>query len=133
LIMNARQAVATRAGAFAASGHGTSPAGGTPPDPPSEAHVHLSTRATSAGVSIVVADRGAGIATSDLSRVFDPYFTTKRGGTGLGLPIAKNIIEGLGGAISITSTPGFGTAMRIDLPLAFPGAAGAASVPPHLL
>ena len=37
---------------------------------------------------------------ADLPRVFDPYFTTKRGGTGLGLPIAKNIVEGLGGTIT---------------------------------
>ena len=37
---------------------------------------------------------------ADLPRVFDPYFTTKRGGTGLGLPIAKNIVEGLGGTIA---------------------------------
>jgi len=48
--------------------------------------------------------------------VFDPYFTTKRGGTGLGLPIAKNIIEGLGGSLSINSTLGEGTEIRIDLP-----------------
>ena len=79
-------------------------------------------------MSIVVADSGAGIATGDLSRVFDPYFTTKRGGTGLGLPIAKNIIEGLGGTISVTSTPGRGTEMRIDLPLARPPA-GAPDAP----
>jgi signal transduction histidine kinase len=49
--------------------------------------------------------------------VFDPYFTTKRGGTGLGLPIAKNIIEGLGGTIAVTSTLGYGTDVRIDLPV----------------
>ena len=40
--------------------------------------------------------------------IFDPYFTTKRGGTGLGLPIAKNIVEGLGGTITVSSTPGRG-------------------------
>ncbi|HXD73438.1 MAG TPA: ATP-binding protein, partial [Vicinamibacterales bacterium] len=51
-----------------------------------------------------------------LSHVFDPYFTTKRGGTGLGLPISKNIVEGLGGTITIASAPGRGTEIRIDLP-----------------
>jgi hypothetical protein len=122
LIVNARQAVEIRARALAALGHAPPTVGQTLPGPATEPQVLLSTRATSGGVSIVVADSGAGIATADLPRVFDPYFTTKRGGTGLGLPIAKNIIEGLGGAISITSAPGRGTEMRIDLPLAFAGA-----------
>ena len=40
------------------------------------------------------------------AHIFDPYFTTKRGGTGLGLPIAKNIVEGLGGTIAVASAPG---------------------------
>ena len=48
--------------------------------------------------------------------MFDPYFTTKRGGTGLGMPIAKNIVEGLGGTISVSSEPGRGTDILIDLP-----------------
>jgi signal transduction histidine kinase len=65
---------------------------------------------------LVVADRGVGIPPDALSQIFDPYFTTKRGGTGLGLPIAKNIIEGLGGTISVSSTAGAGTELRIELP-----------------
>jgi signal transduction histidine kinase len=67
-------------------------------------------------VTITVSDRGVGIDAVDLARVFDPYFTTKRGGTGLGLPISKNIIEGLGGTIGVTSARGLGTEIRIDLP-----------------
>jgi signal transduction histidine kinase len=82
-----------------------------------DARVSVSTRFTGGGVAIVIADRGAGIERSDLPRIFDPYFTTKRGGTGLGLPIAKNIVEGLGGAITVSSTPGKGTAIRVELPL----------------
>lgn len=78
--------------------------------------VTLSTRASATGVTIVVADRGAGIDAAHLPHVFDPYFTTKRGGTGLGLAISKNIIEGLGGTIGVTSAPGRGTEIRIDLP-----------------
>lgn len=66
-------------------------------------------------VAIVVSDCGAGIAPDDLPRIFDPYFTTRRTGTGLGLPITKNIIEGLGGSISVTSRPGAGTDVRIEL------------------
>lgn len=65
---------------------------------------------------LVVADRGIGIEAESLARIFDPYFTTKRGGTGLGLPIAKNIVEGLGGTISVSSVPGRGTEVRVDMP-----------------
>jgi two-component system sensor histidine kinase HydH len=83
-------------------------------DPTSPA-VTLSSRASGDRVRIVVADRGVGISPNDLSHVFDPYFTTKRGGTGLGLPIAKNIVEGLGGTIAVSSSPGRGTEILIDL------------------
>jgi signal transduction histidine kinase len=67
-------------------------------------------------VHLVVAERGTGIAPADLAHIFDPYFTTKRGGTGLGLPITKNIVEGLGGTISVSSAPGQGTEIQLDLP-----------------
>jgi signal transduction histidine kinase len=83
----------------------------------SSAEVTLSTRAASDRVQLRITDRGPGIAAADLARIFDPYFTTKRGGTGLGLPIAKNIVEGLGGTIMVTSAPGTGTEVSIDLPL----------------
>lgn len=63
-----------------------------------------------------VADRGVGIAAEDLPKLFEPFFTTRRTGSGLGLPIARNIIEGLGGSIAIESRPGVGTTVRIDLP-----------------
>ena len=66
-----------------------------------------------------------GIAPADLPHVFDPYFTTKRGGTGLGLPIAKNIVEGLSGTIAVSSDPGRGTEIHIAFP-ARPVAAAAA-------
>ena len=68
-------------------------------------------------VVISIADRGVGISPEDLAHIFDPYFTTRRSGTGLGLPIAKNIVEGLGGTISVTSRPAAGTDVRIDLPV----------------
>jgi signal transduction histidine kinase len=92
-----------------------------------EAHgaVFLSTRLAAGRVSLIVADTGAGIDTANLSRVFDPYFTTKRGGTGLGLPIAKNIIEGLGGTIAVASAPGRGTEIRLELPIRSGGEAEA--------
>jgi signal transduction histidine kinase len=83
-------------------------------------HVTLGSRSGPESVRISVADDGTGIAGPDLAKVFDPYFTTKRGGTGLGLPIAKNIVEGLGGTLTVASTPGKGTDITIDLPFDAP-------------
>lgn len=79
--------------------------------------VTLSTRREGGTVMINVADTGVGIERADLPRVFDPYFTTKRGGTGLGLPLTRNIVEGLGGSIVAASEPGRGTEIRIALPV----------------
>jgi signal transduction histidine kinase len=79
--------------------------------------VSLTTSVDGDRVRIVIADRGAGIAPADLPHVFDPYFTTKRGGTGLGLPIAKNIVEGLSGTIAVASDPGRGTQIQIAFPV----------------
>jgi two-component system sensor histidine kinase HydH len=71
-------------------------------------------------VAIIVSDRGSGIAPEDLPRVFDPYFTTRRTGTGIGLAISRNIIEGLGGRITVASARAQGTEVRIELPLDAP-------------
>jgi signal transduction histidine kinase len=99
LLTNARQAVLSRNGSEAAG-------------PP----VTISTtRLAERKVAISIADRGMGITPDNLSRVFDPYFTTRRAGTGLGLPIAKNIVEGLGGTIRVASAPESGTNIRIEL------------------
>ena len=77
----------------------------------------LQTRAAAERVTISVADRGIGIAPEDMAHIFDPYFTTRRTGTGLGLPIARNIVEGLGGEIIVSSRAGGGTEMRVELPV----------------
>jgi signal transduction histidine kinase len=79
--------------------------------------VIVKTRYTAGRVAITVRDFGTGINPDDLTHIFDPYFTTRRKGTGLGLPIAKNIIEGLGGTISVNTEVGAGTEIRLDLPL----------------
>jgi len=79
--------------------------------------VTLAARREAATVMITVGDTGLGIERANLSHIFDPYFTTKRGGTGLGLPITRNIVEGLGGTIIAASEPGRGTEIRITLPL----------------
>ncbi len=73
-------------------------------------------RAPGDRVLIDVHDDGIGIAPEDLARIFDPFFTTRKTGTGLGLAITRNIIEGLGGAITVASRRGEGTSVRVELP-----------------
>ena len=67
-------------------------------------------------ICIAVSDSGSGISPQHLSRVFDPYFTTKSTGTGLGLAIAHNIAEAMGGRINVESTPNRGTTFSVILP-----------------
>ena len=76
----------------------------------------VSTRADAqARVHLVITDTGMGIRPEDLAHVFDPFFSTKEDGTGLGLAIVHGIIQGHGGAIRITSTPGKGTSVHVTL------------------
>ena len=109
ILGNARQAVETAARPSETDAEGP--------------HVTLKTERAGEHAVITISDDGAGIASGDLARVFEPYFTTRRAGTGLGLPIAKNIIEGLGGSIVVHSEQQRGTRVRIDLPLRPIGAA----------
>ncbi len=67
-------------------------------------------------IEIKVSDTGCGIPGEDLSRIFDPYFTSKSSGTGLGLTIAHNIMEAMGGNITAETRPGQGTTFRITIP-----------------
>ncbi|MBU2628490.1 MAG: response regulator [Proteobacteria bacterium] len=66
---------------------------------------------------IGVADTGAGIDVSILNKIFDPYFTTKEKGTGLGLPVIAAIIKNYGGDICFSSDPGKGSLFQVYLPL----------------
>ncbi len=86
--------------------------------------ITLTTDAAGGHVRISVRDNGPGIPADALSRIFDPYFTTKRTGTGIGLAIAKNIVEGLGGRIGAANAPGGGTEVTIVLPAPPPGRPG---------
>jgi signal transduction histidine kinase len=99
ILANARQAVAARSSAI--------------PQP----DIEIATYRAPDSFRITIRDRGVGVKSEDLTRVFDPYFTTKRTGSGLGLAIAKNIIDGMGGSVSLDSRPGDGTNIRIDLPM----------------
>jgi signal transduction histidine kinase len=113
ILTNARHAVQTAASARKES-HVDQPGSVAVASRPG---VIVKTRYTAGRVLITVQDSGTGISADDMSHIFDPYFTTRRKGTGLGLPIAKNIIEGLGGSIAVASTLGEGTTIRLDLPL----------------
>lgn len=73
-------------------------------------------------VLLRVADTGRGIAHEDLSKMFDPYFTTKAAGTGLGLAVVQKIVEAHGGDIAVKSVPGKGTEVTVSLPAAKEGA-----------
>ncbi len=70
-------------------------------------------------LEIRVADTGHGIAPALKNRIFDPYFTTKAQGkgTGMGLAVARGIVEGHGGAIEVESEPGKGTCFKLLLPI----------------
>jgi two-component system sensor histidine kinase HydH len=81
-----------------------------------ELKVDLSLDGDSDGIRITVSDTGCGISPQHLSRVFDPYFTTKSSGTGLGLAIAHNIVEAMGGRIKVKSDPGKGTIFSVTIP-----------------
>jgi len=66
---------------------------------------------------LTVIDRGVGIDPDKLSKIFEPYFTTKTNGSGLGLAIARRIIEAHGGNIAVESVPGQGARFRVSLPI----------------
>ncbi len=74
-------------------------------------------------VRLIIRDEGAGIEAAVVERIFDPYFTTKDGGNGLGLAVSHSIIHKHNGRLRVESTPGKGTAFIIDFPVARPGAA----------
>ena len=77
-------------------------------------------RAGEHAVRIRVVDTGVGMDADALARIFEPYFSSRAIGTGLGLTIAKRNVEANGGTIDVESQPGLGTTVTITLP-----------VPPH--
>jgi signal transduction histidine kinase len=79
---------------------------------------HIAVRTEGAGphVRLTVIDTGPGIAPEVLPRIFEPLFTTKSFGVGLGLPTVRQIVEQHGGTIDIESAPDTGTTVSIRLP-----------------
>jgi signal transduction histidine kinase len=87
------------------------------------------------GVLLRVADDGPGMPPDQRARVFDLFYTTKEGGTGLGLPLSQQIVVAHGGFIRCESTVGVGTVFELWFPLhrgeprRLPAAPGAPSAP----
>lgn len=81
-----------------------------------EGRLSLRAKPSENGLVIEVEDTGQGIPEADLATIFDPYYTTKSQGTGLGLAVVRKIVEGHGGNVHVASTPDKGTIFAITLP-----------------
>jgi signal transduction histidine kinase len=84
---------------------------------PNGGQLMVRTRVIRGGVAVDMIDTGCGMDERTLFRMFDPFYTTKSNGTGLGLPTAKKIIEAHGGRIDVQSAVGLGTKFTLEFPL----------------
>ncbi|HSD52395.1 MAG TPA: ATP-binding protein, partial [Candidatus Methylomirabilis sp.] len=123
LVLNAMQAMTPHGGTLTVTARSVNSWGGESVD--SSGPIHQSTNppihTNDHFVEVTFADTGVGIAPEHLPHVFEPYFTTKEVGIGLGLALTKQILEEHGGRIDLASEAGKGTVARLRLP------AGAAS------
>jgi two-component system NtrC family sensor kinase len=78
--------------------------------------IHLEGREVGNSIVLTVEDDGRGVTLDDKSRLFQPYFTTKPSGTGLGLFVSRLIVEEMGGRLTFQSEPGQGATFLITLP-----------------
>ncbi len=78
--------------------------------------VRLSTELPGDNVTVLVVDQGCGIRAEQLDKIFTPFYSSRPSGTGLGLPLARRIIDLHGGTIAVTSQPCKGTTFRLTLP-----------------
>ena len=85
---------------------------------PQGGSVTINTEAVAGTLRIQVADTGPGIASEHLDRVFEPYFTTKAGGTGLGLALAHKIVQEHGGELRAANGAAGGAVFTVELPVA---------------
>jgi signal transduction histidine kinase len=83
---------------------------------PPKGSITVKTRQAGDTVEIAVIDRGSGIAPKLLDNIFNPFFTTKSSGVGLGLAIVSKIVDEHGGTIAVESEPGSGSVFRVFLP-----------------
>jgi len=85
---------------------------------PEGGQLDIETKVVKEELAISVADTGVGIPPENLDKLFEPLFTTKSKSIGLGLTLAKTLVEGYGGRIEVESVPGKGTTFTVCLPLA---------------
>ena len=81
-------------------------------------HRGLAGQGTATHVTLQVRDTGKGIPAQQLTQIFEPLYTTKPGGTGLGLYVVQEIVATHGGQVSVQSAPGQGTTFTLTLPRA---------------
>jgi two-component system, NtrC family, sensor kinase len=81
-------------------------------------HIELTARQEGGDLVVTVADDGPGIAPEHAGRLFQPYFTTKKHGTGLGLFVTRRLVADHGGTVDFSSVPGKGVTFQVRLPLA---------------
>jgi len=81
-----------------------------------EGHIDIELRREEQRVVLIVQDRGPGMAPAECERVYEPFFTTKDKGMGLGLTIVRAIVEAHHGEIRIESKPGEGTRVVVGMP-----------------
>lgn len=84
---------------------------------PGGGRVGIRAWADTSRIHIAIVDSGSGMDADALARAFEPYFSTRTGGTGLGLPIARRNVEASGGTLTISSAPGSGTIAEVTVPL----------------
>jgi signal transduction histidine kinase len=85
---------------------------------PERGVLSISSERTDQSLRLEIADTGPGIDEHKAKKIFEPFYTTKAGGLGLGMPYAKKVIEQHGGTISLNSRPGEGTTISVVLPAA---------------
>ena len=87
--------------------------------PPGERQVLIKTGQTAPKVKVSVGDRGIGLARDNIDKIFQPFYTTKREGLGMGLSISRSIIEAHGGRLWAENNPDRGATFYFTLPTSF--------------
>jgi signal transduction histidine kinase len=79
-------------------------------------HLRVVTQVDGGNARLSIGDNGSGMSSEQLQRVFEPFYTTRSQGLGLGMAYAQKIVEQHGGTVKIESHPGIGTTIAIELP-----------------
>ena len=83
---------------------------------PPRGEITIETVKHAGGFAVSVKDTGPGIPDDRKDKIFDPFYSTKEGGTGLGLPISKKIVESYGGSLTLSDAPSGGACFTVFLP-----------------